>query len=151
MSIDTRVLQSKPSSQILLGTVTSNGRVAHYRAAIGPFRLELIVLHSQYSIIPLSARHQPAGYATVRLSCSSEELTTVRVLKYRNQQLRRRELHELLQLVAIRKLCSFLEVGPQVNTSVPFDLICHENEAWIFTEWCQPVLEYSEQIEREAK
>jgi hypothetical protein len=41
--------------------------------------------------------------------------------------------------VAINKLCSMLEVGPLVETSIPFDVIVYADAIQFHLEKCEPL------------
>lgn len=60
-------------------------------------------------------------------------------MKYRNGKPTASDIEEKLREVAICKLCSFLRIGPAIETSIPFDLICYSDRAQFHMEKCQPI------------
>lgn len=49
------------------------------------------------------------------------------------------EIHRVLVEVAIAKLCSFYEIGPEFVTDVGFDAICYSDCIDFLMEVCEPV------------
>lgn len=50
-----------------------------------------------------------------------------------------KELREVLLEVAISKLCAMFQIGPDVETTIPYDIIVYEDAMQFHLEKCDPV------------
>jgi serine/threonine protein kinase len=68
----------------------------------------------------------------------------------------RNEIEDVVREMAISKLCSMLEIGPAVQTSIPFDVVVYTNAVQFHLEKCKPLSkqllqQYRQQFDRDIK
>jgi hypothetical protein len=61
------------------------------------------------------------------------------VAKVQTKNITKEEIKDVVREVAISKLCSVLEVGPAIETSIPFDIVVYANAIQFHLEKCEPL------------
>jgi hypothetical protein len=59
------------------------------------------------------------------------------VAKVQRRSIEKYEIESVVIELAIGKLCSVLEVGPAVETSIPFDIVIYTNALQFHLEKCE--------------
>jgi serine/threonine protein kinase len=78
------------------------------------------------------------------------------VAKVQKRDINREEIEDMVREVAISKLCSMFEIGPAVETSIPFDIVVYDDAMQFHLEKCESVsnsllLKHGQQFERDLK
>lgn len=120
---------------------TNEGRVVAYKVFMGPFVMKMVVLHHvrRGPLLKTKERIGFGGYGSiyVRLLCSKEFVIKVLLLDEKNNT--SQQILDAIKEASIYKLCSFLRIGPRVETKIPFDLVCYQDRVQFHLELCEPV------------
>jgi hypothetical protein len=59
------------------------------------------------------------------------------VAKAQKKDINKKEIEDVVREVAISKLCSLLEIGPAVETKIPYDIVVYADAVQFHLEKCE--------------
>jgi hypothetical protein len=110
--------------------------IAEYRMRVGRFRIYVKVLTFHINVV-LAGRS--IGGGTFGLILEKKVATQEFLAKIQTKTITKEEIEDMVREVAISKLCSALEVGPAVQTSIPFDVAVYTDAVQLHLEKCKPL------------
>jgi serine/threonine protein kinase len=74
------------------------------------------------------------------------------VIKIQRRNIQKLDIEDAVREIAINKLCSALEIGPAVETRIPFDVVVYTDAVQFHLEKCEPLgtpilVEYGQYLE----
>jgi hypothetical protein len=121
---------------VYLLNISNNGMIAEYRVRIGEFRVYVKVLNLHIKAIVKSANTGKGSFGTIlEKSVAMQEFVT----KVQWRHINREQIEDLVREVAISKVCSVFEVGPAIETSIPFDVVVYADAVQFHLEKCNPL------------
>jgi hypothetical protein len=120
---------------VYLLNISNNGAIADYRVRIGEFRVYVKVLNLHIKAVAKGAKAAGKGYFGTILEKSVA--TRKFIAKVQERDISREGIEDVVREVAISKLCSMLEVGPAIETSIPFDVIIYVDAIQFHLEKCE--------------
>jgi hypothetical protein len=125
--------RSRARLAVYLLNITNNAMIAEYRVRVGEFRIYVKVLN-----LPIKSKlegnliNKGAFGSILEKSVATHKF----VAKMQKTSVNRQEIEDIVREVAISKLCSVLEVGPAVETSIPFDVVIYIDAIQFHLEKC---------------
>jgi hypothetical protein len=121
---------------VYLLNISNSRMMAEYRVRIGKFRVYVKVLSLHINAI-LAGRSRGEGSFGVILQnrVGMQEFMT----KIQTKTITQEEIEDVVREVAISKLCSELEVGPAIETSIGFDVVIYTDAVQFHLEKCKPL------------
>jgi hypothetical protein len=113
---------------VYLLNISNNGMMAEYRVRIGEFRVYVKVINLNLKAIIKGTVTGSGGSGIIfEKSLATQKFVTKVQTKDINRDINREEIEEVIIEVAISKVCSVLEIGPAIETSIPFDVVVYTN------------------------
>jgi hypothetical protein len=116
----------------------------HYLIRMSKFRLHLIMYNIQGKAPEKKSDIGEGAFGLVRTERSRDRIFVVKRQLFRSKpELEGWELANKLEIeavvieVAIAKICSLFEIGPQLDFSIGFDLLCYSDCTEFHMEQCQ--------------
>jgi tRNA A-37 threonylcarbamoyl transferase component Bud32 len=121
---------------VYLLNISNSGMMADYRVRVGEFRIYVKVLNLNLKS-KLEGRNIGKGAfgRILQKSIATHEF----VVKMQKRDINREEIEDMVREVAISKLCSMFEIGPAVETSIPFDMVVYADAVQFHLEKCELV------------
>lgn len=129
--------------------IYDQARIATYCVEAGWFRLAIKVLSIDKDMSFFGPIIASGGFGKVIEQTMND---SVFVAKFRSKPADKIHLflREWIEEVAIGKICSLLEIGPEVETRIPFDIIVFKDGGASYIKKCQPITHSvnTDQLER---
>jgi predicted Ser/Thr protein kinase len=108
--------------------------MAEYRVRVREFRIYVKVLNL---ITKSKLQGEPIGSGgfgrILKKSVANREF----VAKIQRRNINREEIEDVVREVAISKLCSLLEIGPAIETNIPFGVVIYADAVQFHLERCE--------------
>jgi hypothetical protein len=138
---------------VYLLNVSNNGMIAEYRVRIGEFRVYVKVLN-----LRLKSKFEDFPFGRGAFSTILEKSVVMQtfVVKLQKRYIDRKNIEDVVRETAINKLCSLLEIGPAIETSIPFDIVVSTDAVQFHLEKCEKysnklLRKHGRQFERDLK
>lgn len=135
----------EPFPLFVVSNLDKGGEIVTYTVQVLNYKLELIVCNIEGKA-PNQKRHVlgEGSYGHVRSEFSTERNFAVkRQLDNEppptslGESISKSKIEEVLTEYALTKICSFYELGPQVDTHIGFDVLCYEDCVEFHLELCK--------------
>lgn len=129
-------LKSKSQFGVRLAFIGSEASIATYIVDLGQHRVTVHLLNLPGDVCVEDKLVGSGGFGTVIRKSVAGTPFVAKVIKLRNRKTFTEELEEVVCEIAINKLCAMYGIGPDVETSIHFDLIVYNNAVQFHLELC---------------
>jgi hypothetical protein len=121
---------------VYLLNISNNAMMAEYRVRIGKFRVYVKVINFHVEAILTGYIEGEGAFGTIiEKSVAKQEF----LAKVQKKIITKEQIEDVVREVAISKLCSMLQIGPAIETNIPFDVAVYTNAVQFHLERCKPL------------